>query len=192
MKLHPNAKNLTNLRFGSLVALNPVPKPEKSLSKERSLYWLCKCDCGNQCIVRSAELSVGDTKSCGCRKNQKGEKSFNYKGVGLLSSSKFTHIKYAALSRNLKFNVSIEDLWELFQEQEGRCYYTGDSLTLSTRNNKGGMTASLDRLDSSKGYIKGNLVWCHKDVNIMKMDKSEEQFYELCQKVINYKRNQNL
>jgi hypothetical protein len=28
--------------------------------------WLCKCDCGNELIVRNGDLSTGNTKSCGC------------------------------------------------------------------------------------------------------------------------------
>lgn len=28
--------------------------------------WLCKCDCGNMCIVMGKSLRLGHTKSCGC------------------------------------------------------------------------------------------------------------------------------
>ena len=182
MKLHPNAKDLTGKAFGKLKVIKPVPRPAETKSKERSIFWFCECECGNNCTVRSAELLTGDTSSCGCKRLAKGEDNSNYKGVGMLASSKYTHIKYSAIKRNLEFSVSIEYLWELFQKQDGKCYYTGEELTLSTRNTKGGMTASVDRLDSSKGYLEDNVVWCHKDVNIMKMDKSEQEFYELCQK----------
>jgi hypothetical protein len=192
MKLHPNSKDLTNKIFGKLKVIKPVSKPDNVLTKERSTFWFCECDCGNNCIVRSTELLVGDTSSCGCKRYAKGEHSAKYKGVGMLSSSKFTHIKWAAVKRNLEFNVTMEYLWDLFQKQEGRCYYTGDIITLATRNTKGGMSASLDRIDSSKGYFAGNVVWSHKDINIMKMNKSKQEFYELCQKVINHQKNQNL
>jgi hypothetical protein len=47
-------------------------------------------------------------------------------------------------------------------------------------------TASLDRIDSSKGYIEGNLQWVHKDVNIMKMDLSQVEFIDYCVKVALY------
>lgn len=30
------------------------------------LLWLCRCDCGNQCIVQDGNLKNGHTKSCGC------------------------------------------------------------------------------------------------------------------------------
>lgn len=28
--------------------------------------WLCKCDCGNSCVVKGKDLRRGHTKSCGC------------------------------------------------------------------------------------------------------------------------------
>ena len=37
-------------------------------------------------------------------------------------------------------------------------------------------SVSLDRLDSSKGYIPGNVVLCRAIVNIMKSDLSEAEF----------------
>jgi hypothetical protein len=55
-------KDLTNQRFGRLIALEPLPS-----SKNRHIRWRCLCDCGNETIVDSAyKLLNGRTKSCGC------------------------------------------------------------------------------------------------------------------------------
>ena len=35
-------------------------------SKNNKLYFNCKCDCGNECIINSSRLKNGYTKSCGC------------------------------------------------------------------------------------------------------------------------------
>lgn len=35
-------------------------------SKEGQVLWKCRCDCGNECIVRSSSLKKQDTQSCGC------------------------------------------------------------------------------------------------------------------------------
>lgn len=56
------AKNIAGLRFGKLVAISPTEKR----SKQMVVYWLCKCDCGNEAIVRGDSLRSGQTKSCGC------------------------------------------------------------------------------------------------------------------------------
>lgn len=44
--------------------------------------------------------------------------------------------------------------------------------------------ASLDRIDSSQGYIKGNVQWVHKDINKMKFDLSQDRFLELCNIIV--------
>jgi hypothetical protein len=182
------SKDLTNLKFNNLTAIKIVEKPSDKKSKQRSTWWLCKCDCGNEKIVRSTELLRGDTKSCGC--GRKYENSHNYKGIGKLAQSKFSHIKYGAIKRNLEFTITIEYVWNLFERQNGRCYYTNKEIELRTRNS-GSMTASLDRIDSSKGYIEGNVIWVHKDINIMKNVFEHEYFVNLCKLVVSsIKKNQ--
>lgn len=57
-------KDLTNQRFGKLVALYCVGKKNNS----KCYYWHCKCDCGNEIDVNGASLRSGNTKSCGCAK----------------------------------------------------------------------------------------------------------------------------
>lgn len=58
--------DITGQRFGRLTAIKLIPKEERTWSnKERA--WLCKCDCGNEVIVRQRSLrSARMTKSCGC------------------------------------------------------------------------------------------------------------------------------
>jgi hypothetical protein len=46
-----------------------------------------------------------------------------------------------------------------------------------------GNLASLDRIDSKKGYVEGNVHWVHKDVNMMKRNFTEEYFINLCETV---------
>lgn len=61
-----NGIDITGQRFGRLVAIKLIPREERTWSnKERA--WLCKCDCGNETIVRQrCLLSARMTKSCGC------------------------------------------------------------------------------------------------------------------------------
>jgi len=44
-------------------------------------------------------------------------------------------------------------------------------------------TASVDRIDSNKGYIKGNVQFVHKDINLMKNVLNIEYFIEMCKKI---------
>ena len=44
-------------------------------------------------------------------------------------------------------------------------------------------TASLDRIDSSRGYDADNIQWVHKDINWMKQDFSQSEFIAYCRRV---------
>ena len=66
-------KDLTNLRFGSLVV---VKQTEDHVYKDgsRKAKWLCICDCGNQKSVIGKNLLNGATRSCGCLQKQVASK----------------------------------------------------------------------------------------------------------------------
>ena len=34
--------------------------------KNKATYWICRCECGNDVIVKGANLNSGNSKSCGC------------------------------------------------------------------------------------------------------------------------------
>lgn len=57
-------------KFGKLTVLKEVEE-----SSNHRMF-LCKCECGNEKIIRGAHLSSGETKSCGCllRKDITGQK----------------------------------------------------------------------------------------------------------------------
>ena len=59
-------KDLTGLKYGKLTAKGIV---KGKTSKGGHVYWLCECDCGNTTEVRSSDLTLGKTRSCGCLKN---------------------------------------------------------------------------------------------------------------------------
>ena len=61
--------DLTNNRFGKLIVVKEVDRVEcpDGLNKTRwRRRFLCKCDCGNEKIIRMMALSTGHAKSCGC------------------------------------------------------------------------------------------------------------------------------
>ena len=61
--------DLTGQRFGRLVVIKlSTPKGTKHHK------WLCKCDCGNECVVLGHNLVGGHTKSCGCLRKEKARK----------------------------------------------------------------------------------------------------------------------
>jgi hypothetical protein len=86
-------------------------------------------------------------------------------------------------SRTLPFEISMNYVWELYKKQNGICALSGVKLSMPLSHRDKSYTASLDRIDSSKGYIEGNVQWVHKDVNIMKQDLPDEVFVDWCKKI---------
>lgn len=57
--------DLVGKRFGKLTVIKDNGSVKES-SGETRRTWLCKCDCGNETIVKTINLQSGDTQSCGC------------------------------------------------------------------------------------------------------------------------------
>lgn len=69
------------------------------------------------------------------------------------------------------FDVDLEYLHEIWNKQGGKCIYTHVSLIhphYKTKKHNRIYTASLDRIDSSKWYIKGNVQFVSMCINYMK------------------------
>lgn len=107
-----------------------------------------------------------------------------YKGIFL---TVFNKIKAQAIEREIEFDITMEHIGDLFEEQGGRCILSGIELTLKKHTKDTTQTASLDRKDSSKGYVVGNLQWVHKDLNRLKGTFSQEEFILLCKQVADHK-----
>ena len=90
---------------------------------------------------------------------------------------KFNGWKNSAIRRNIKWNISLEDLKNL----PLICYYTGKGLTLKTKQEN---SISLDRLDSSKPYQKDNVVFCCEIINRMKWELAESEFIKICKNIL--------
>lgn len=103
-----------------------------------------------------------------------------WQGYGDLSLTQFKNIAHNAKIRNIDFRLTIEELWELYLCQSGKCALSGMQIGF-VHSKKG--NASLDRIDSTKPYEKGNVWWVHKDVNLAKQSLSVDQFLTLCRNV---------
>jgi len=110
----------------------------------------------------------------------------NRKGYKDISGSYWYIIRDRAKRYNYEFNLDIKYIWNLYIKQNKKCRLSGLYIKFEdiiTAKGKCDRTASLDRIDSNKGYIKGNVQWVHKDVNKMKQDLDENIFIKLCQMI---------
>ena len=153
-------------------------------------YWMCRCDCGVTKSVYGSHLRL--KKSDGCRKCSES------KHKGKLNSRLWSRLLDGAKRRGLEVDLGDqpkEFLYDLlYTKQKCQCALTG--LPIGVANTiKGDMhgetTASVDRIDSKKGYTKSNVQWVHKWINLMKMDFNQEEFITLCESVVRHKRGNN-
>lgn len=164
-------------RFGKYVVIDRAER----IDSKNGARWTVLCDCGNVRNVQSSALRLGIATSCG-----KCKTHYAWKGVGQLSGNYFTRLKKGAIKRNIEFDVTKEQLWELFELQQGRCALSGVEIRLvRDAGGRGGysQSASLDRIESSKGYVMGNIQWVHKFVNIIKWNIPEDNFIDWCRRI---------
>lgn len=163
----------------------------KFINGKKRRFYLCLCACGNKCEVRSEFLTRGLQKSCGCLRIRKGSKNPKWTGYGEISGEFWSGIKCNAKSayrrrKGIAFSITIRYAWNLYLQQNRKCALSGILITFGDFK-----TASLDRIDSKKGYVKGNVQWIHKDLNIMKQSYSQKYFVEWCNLVSAYQKGES-
>jgi hypothetical protein len=144
--------------------------------------WLVKCGgCGTEREVQ-AQKAMTETKSCReCwSPSQRGNNSPHWKGGEHVPAYFISKVvsKLSRRSRILDYALTLDYLDKLWIEQDGRCAYTRIPLEFGDNATEG--TASLDRIDSSEGYIEGNVQFVHKKINRMKWDMSDSEFKNFC------------
>lgn len=140
-----------------------------------------RCECGNERDARITEITKGYTKGC----PECWHKSCIVNLVNVTNSI-FNKIIARAKKQGQDFAISREYINKLLELQNYRCNISGVEISFAKTlvlHSKGETTASLDRIDSSKGYIKGNVQWVHKDVNLMKNSFDENYYIDMCKKI---------
>jgi len=96
-----------------------------------------------------------------------------------------------ASTRNFEVEITLDEAYEKFKLQNGLCAISGLPIRFYEPGEKpNAQTASLDRIDSSKGYTIDNIQWLHKRVNIMKSDMTDIELINWCHKIVdNYRNN---
>jgi hypothetical protein len=150
---------------------------------------LCDCSCGGSKEILTASLLRGATTSCGCSKERyiktTGDKNAAFKGYKEIRGRFWYGYIQSAAERGHTFDLTMEYAWGIFERQNGRCALSGVLLVLGAGRNYR-TTASLDRIDVTKGYIEGNVQWVHKIVNLMRNRLSVEDFIGWCKLVTEY------
>lgn len=92
-----------------------------------------------------------------------------------------------ARSTNREFTITLDDLKDLAEKQKFKCVYSGVPLVFNngTKSKSDPMhTASLDRIDSSKGYTKDNIQFVSCTANYAKNSITHDQMVEFCRNIV--------
>lgn len=137
--------------------------------------WCSRCSaCGcEQAYTRKDHAKQSSVDDWLCKKCVCLAKSFSANTpVGAMRRI-FNRTRTSAISRGIPFELEERDLLKSFT---GFCFLTGWEISTDYKNG----TASIDRIDSSKGYTRKNIQWVHSIVNMMKNKYSQQQFVEMC------------
>jgi hypothetical protein len=175
-------KDLSGKKFGELIVL------KRDFVKCKEAKWFCKCSCGSIVSVLSRHLQNGGTKRCWACKVERQKLN------GRMSSRVYYRTLHSAKKRGIHVGKNIDKkyLESLYKKQQGKCALTGMEIKFAKTTRRdmiGYTTASIDRIDSQKGYVKGNMQWVHKDVNRMKSNLKQDRFIELCCEVAEISKN---
>lgn len=150
------------------------------IKKEDGRYYKACLKCGKEQSYLRKNYAV-ESEKLGklCKKcANKIPENNNHKGfyLGVLRAAFAHKYKINAELRKIDWNLSFEYLAQLLIDQDFRCALSGVPISAMEVNN----SASLDRIDSTLGYIENNVQWVTSKINMMKQQYTQEEFIEVC------------
>ena len=122
-----------------------------------------------------------------------GEDKLKYTSFKRTKSVKsyLSYLRAKALGRKKDDNIDIDYLINLWDKQNGKCALTGWDMTMVLGEGVIQTNCSIDRIDSSIGYVEGNIQLVCRIVNISKSNTSVDNFINLCKSVVDFNNKQN-
>lgn len=168
-------EDLKGEKFGELTVLHFDSTDKWGRSK-----WLCQCSCGKQKIISAHALKSGAVISCGHINREKAKQrmiEINRKKGRLGVSKNDWYVNYACMLRRV-LHPKEHNYEEIFAKMN-----KDEIIEPKWLNNpyafyheigpKPGKNYTIDRIDTTKGYIKGNVRWADKETQAINKWKKQ-------------------
>jgi hypothetical protein len=181
-------------RFTKQLALVPQIDYFKVMNKTKCICELCAkhfLRASNEC-TRSLKWnkSFYCSRVCAAKANQNfGAKRNTKPPKNTRKMNPFRYYIRNTKRRLQPFDLTLEYLAELWKTQNGLCAYTNIPLQLSNHKKQVKdirYAASIDRIDSTKGYIQGNVQFVSIAINYMKSTLTHIQTLEFLTQIASY------
>lgn len=150
--------------------------------------WYKNCSsCGKeQSYLRKnyAEESLRLGKECKACSNKHTENCHRgwHRGIRI---SWFNQFKSNAELRKIEWTLSLDDIANVYEKQNRKCALTDLDIEFPNVGSPQKALASIDRIDSSKGYCADNIQLVTRHLNMMKQAYTQEFFIDMCVRVAN-------
>lgn len=146
-------QDLTGMTFNRLTVLERAEK-----AKDGKTRWLCRCSCGNLCVVLACHLKAGKIKSCGCWNSEQASQRFTIHGMSETKvfrrwkgmRERCRDPKHKGFSHYGGRGIKVCERWQNFQN-----FYDD----VSKMEHFGENDYSLDRIDNDGDYCPENVRW---------------------------------
>jgi hypothetical protein len=178
---------------------------KKIMSNRKQELVICSNpECKKEFYKDSSEITrnnkIGRKNHCSLKcsgySNHKHLKSYSNENKKYLEPGNLRD-KYTGLREHYRrvkkrkhdYNITLDDLLDLWNEQNGICIYSGVKLVHPNNGGNNLNTASLDRIDSNLGYVKGNLQFISIICNQAKNNLSHKEMLEFIKKICDFNKD---
>lgn len=163
-----------------------MPKPSKEIMQERQLllehdsFKCIRCQEIKNISERCRSHTKGKTWKRGhckvCERKRLRDHHVKFKNTATLEkviARRVVVAKARAKKKKMAFDLDTDFLLELFENQDGLCYYS--KIPMSWKSNDW-YCFSIDRKNPLLGYTRDNVVLCCVAANYIKLDQDRETF----------------
>jgi hypothetical protein len=159
--------------------LKPISEYSRYMSRSRGERIRSSCKVCEE--ARAEKYRNANRVALNSRDRRRKQKAFELGGEALLKqvlSGRTGHFRRESIEHGLPMpNINTAYLVQLYHDQDGKCYYTGQPLRFGRRLGvQQADSMSVDKKDPALGYVKDNLVLCTLESNICKGRKTVEEF----------------